>query len=340
MSTKADTRTMSLVDVLRARRLTETGTILDAQVRCTSAGAGLNSALLASIMPHTSRHTLVAQADEQLVMGQYDMTQGNKNAHLVYIAPQLKPADEDDAWLLLLDAMVKEAGKRGAHVLIGEVDEDSPLFVTMRQSGFAVYARQALWARQPHAAPEDNPQVRVRRATEDDSHAIYGLYRRTVPRLLQQIGAPPSLNGFVYQQDKHTLAFVHMTEGRDGILFTPYIDPDTLPIAGEIIQAAAQASLRSGERVVTVRIQRHQGWLGSMLEPAGFRRVAEQAVMVRHIAAGVHAMGFASLNEKRQTNEVPEACHHVGYHTPTHALAHDPIGDLKHRLLEHEALLE
>lgn len=316
MSAKVDARTLSFVDILHAKRLTETGTILDAQVRCTTAGAGLNSALLASMMPHTSRHTLMARSDSQRVVGQFYMAQDNKTARLVYVAPQLEPDGDDSAWLLVLDAIVKEAGKRGAHVLTGEVEESSPLFVTMRQSGFAVYARQTLWVRHPDAAPEDNPQVRVRRATEDDMSALYRLYRRTVPRLLQQVSSPPSLNGFVYQQGSQVMGFVHVAEGRDGVLFTPYLDPDVLPVAGQVIQAAAQAVLREQEQMVTVRVRRHQGWLGSPLESAGFECVAEQAVMVRHIAAGVHSPGFNTLNEqaqraKRQTNETPEVCHHT-----------------------------
>ena len=45
--------------------------------------------------------------------------------------------------------MVFEAGRRGAHMLSAEVDENAPLFKTMRQASYAIYARQEIWRRDP-----------------------------------------------------------------------------------------------------------------------------------------------------------------------------------------------
>ncbi len=320
MSNDHDTHTLSITDILQARRLTESGIVLDAQVRSTSAGDGLNGALLASMMPHTSRHTLVARVGNQRVVGQFYITQNTSIARMVYLAPHPTPPKrfDDSAWLLMLDSMAAEAGRRGAHILTGEVDENSPLFVTLRQSRFAIYARQTLWAcEQGSHIFERNPapQVQVQRATEDHTGGIYALYRRTTPRLLQQVEPPPSMNGFVYLEGGRVLAFVNVAEGRDGVFFKPYVDPAGLPEVGEIVLAAAAQVNRANRRSLTIRVARHQGWLMTPFEDIGFERVAEQAVMVRHIAAGIHSPGFASLKQKyatqsvkRQTGELPEVC--------------------------------
>ncbi|MEM6528217.1 MAG: hypothetical protein AAF653_07970 [Chloroflexota bacterium] len=328
MSTHHDMRTLSLVDILRARRLTEAGTVLDAQILCTSADAGSNSALLSSMMPLTGRHTLMARAGEQRAVGQFYTAQDTPIARLLYLAPGRTEEVPDDAWLLLLDGIVAEAGKRGAHVLVGEVGEGSLLFETMRHASFAVYARQRLWVASPQriAPPRSTPVVE--RATEDDTGAIYALYRRTVPRLLQQVSVAPSMNGFVYRENGRVMGFINVTEGRDGVLFTPYIDPDVMPVVGDIFSCAA--SQLPGNRPLTVRVTRHHGWLGSSLEAIGFEIATEQAVMVRHIAAGVHSPGFANLEvkyatqaAKRQTGELPEMCINIGDRPPTGAAEDD-----------------
>ncbi len=338
MSAKYDTRNLSIVDILRAKQLTEAGAVLDAQVRCTSSEAGLNTALISSMIPLTSRHTLVARVGAQRVVGQFYITQDGKIARLVYLAPGLEERTPDDAWLLMLDAIAQEAGRRGAHVVTGEVDEDTHLFKTMRQSGFAVYARQKLWVIQPkqlHVHAVDG--VTVQRATEDHTARIYALYRRMVPRLLQQVSQPPSMNGFVYMEGNEVVGFVNLSEGRDGVMLTPYIDPRARATSDDILQAVL-AALDTGKRVITVRVPRHQGWLGSSLEALGFACAAEQAVMVRHIAAGVHSVGFRSLEEKyaaatatRQTGELPELCCEITL--PAHAheghMNHDEVQQAK-----------
>lgn len=313
MSADYGTRALSLVDILRARRLAENGTILNTQIRCTTAANGLDTALLKSMMPHTSRHTLMARYEGQRVVGQFYIAQNNPVARIVYLAPDMTPGTDDSAWLLLLDAMVTEAGKRGAHVLTGEVDEQSELFLTMRQSGFAVYARQSLWARRagaPHPPPID---ADIRQATENDGSRVYALYRRTVPRLMQQVETPPDVNGYVYCVKDQVMGFVHVATGRSGVLLTPYIDPDAPPQAGQILAAVAAKFPPDGKQRLIVRVPRHQNWLSDTLADNQFERLLQQAVMVRHIAAGIHSPDFSRLEEKlagsaakRQTGELPE----------------------------------
>lgn len=284
--------------------------VLDTRIGCTRAADGPNSALLASIMPNSNRHTLLAKADGRTIAGQFYLASDGHNAQIIYMAPELKPEDDDTAWLLALDAMAQESGKRQAHTLSAEVEEDSPLFVTMRRSGFAVYARQQLWGRSPDAPPIlADETVRVRMATDKDAGAIYGLYSATMPKLLQQVSLPPDEHGFVYFQNETLMAFINVSEGRDGIYLAPFVHPDALPDAEAVLAATIAQFPRGSRSPITVRVLRHQGWLGTSLEMLGFSCYAQQAVMIRHIAAGVHSPRFSPLTtsfRRAQPNRIQE----------------------------------
>jgi len=266
------------------------------------------------MMPHTSRHTMVARYEGQRVVGQFYITPDAHNAQLVYLAPHLPADNADSAWLLMLDAMVREAGRRGAHNLIAELNEDSPLFTTLRRSGFAVYARQQLWATSGEIDAPPAP-VRLIPASESDGLHIQLVYQRTVPSLLQQATPSPQPEGYLYLEDGQAMGFISVTDGRDGVYVVPFLDARMQANPADVLHTALAQLSPTEKRPVAVRVRRHQGWLHSRLEDIGLTVVAHQAVMIRHIAAGVHSPGFASLNHRlakghlpRQTDRVPEVC--------------------------------
>lgn len=320
MSTSYDTHPLSLVDIPHALRLAENGVVMDTRIATTAAAAGPNGALIASMLPHTSRHTLVARFGDDRAIGQFYITPDGSHAQIVYLAPGMTEDRDDSAWLLVLDAMVQEAGRRGAHTLRAEIREDSSAFVTLRQSGFAVYARQQLWIHDPHLTTLPNtPSLLVVPITEADVLAIHSLYSRTVPSLLQQVGMTPEYNGYVYREEGVVRGYIDVVTGRDGVYLMPYID-HTLPAdtARQIILSVAAKVPRSSKRPLTIRVQRHQGWLNLVLESTGFIQAVQQAVMVRHIAAGIQPLSFTPISRKlangkipRQTERVPEVCFDV-----------------------------
>jgi hypothetical protein len=316
MSERYDAHSLSLTDIPHILRLRGEGIVLDSGLRCTTTSA-TSGTWLSSMMPHTSRHTLVARYGGQRVVGQFYISQDGHSAQLVYLAPRLPAEGEDSAWLLVLDAMVREAGRRGARTLIAELDEDSPMFVTMRQSGFAVYARQKLWVYRPSNSKVSVPTetCKVREATESDRISITLLHQRTVPSLLQQVTSPPQPHGFLYHEDSRLMAFVAVTEGRDGIYLRPYIDHRVQANPADILTSVIAQLHHIERRTITVRVRRHEGWMSTSLAASGFQQAAWQAVMVRHIAAGIHSPTFTPLSKKfetgqlpRQTEKKPEVC--------------------------------
>lgn len=320
MSEHVETHPLTLADFPHVMRLASEGMVLDTRLHITHGSANL--ALLASMMPHNSRHTLVARFGTHRAVGQFYMLPDKPSAQVVYLAPCLQPTDDDSAWLLVLDAMVREAGRRGANTLMAEMDENSPMFVTLRQSGFAVYARQQLYVL-PKAAKllPTGALVDVQPATDADAVNVMLLYNRTVPSLIQQVANPPTPEGFVYYEQGTLMGFVSVTEGRDGIYLQPYIDHRAHAIAGRFLARVAALVAGKHKRSVTVSVRRYQGWIAADLEALGFQCTAHQAVMVRHIAAGIHTRGLHTLSRAysashppRKTERIPEVC--IDVHTP------------------------
>lgn len=298
---KIDTRSVKLVDLPLVSRLTESGTPLDSEMAYTGK-MDLSSAALISrfLLPQRSVYTLMARADGTHVVGQFRLGM-NQNARIVYIAPGLEYDQDNTAWLHVLDAMTAAAGKRGAHMLTAEVDEHLVLFETMRVAGFSIYARQEIWQRSPGllpALPVD--AVELTEETAHDASGIHNLYCNIVPRLVQQVAVPPSdSEGLVYRKNDRVEGYVAVSEGKSGIYLTPYLHPDVFSEAAAILAAAIEQTGRSYLRIpVYVSVRRYQDWLEDALVDLGFEPWTRQALMVRHIAAGIHQTSFAPLSRK------------------------------------------
>jgi hypothetical protein len=302
-------RAAKLVDLPLISRLVEKGTPLDSEQWCTREVVGSQSALLSSIpLPQRELFTLVGRVGRQSVVGQYRMRGYDHLAQMIYVAPQLEPDVTDTPWLHLIDAITSEAGKRGATILSAEVGEDSPLFVTMRTAGFAVYARQQLWMRLPgKGMPAGIVPAVLTEETEADAGEIQLLYSNIVPRLVQPVvGPPPDCRGFVYRgptnrpdrPDGCVQGYVAVSEGKSGIYILPFLHPDVLFSEASAIIAGAIARVSRADRLpVYVCVRRYQDWLEETLIDLGFEPGKPQAVMVRHIAAGVRHAVFAPLSQ-------------------------------------------
>lgn len=295
-------RGVKLVDIPLMTRLLETGVVLDSEQAFTN-GVDFNSASLISsfLLPHRSLTTLLARADKQTVVGQLRVRPDQHQAHIVYIAPNLNYDQDNSAWLHILDAMAAEAGRRGAHMLTAEVDEHLNLFETMRVAGFSIYARQEIWQHAPGELPQlPVDKVDLAEASDADAQGIYQLYANIVPRLVQQAAAPPSgCDGLVYRKNDRVEGYIAVSEGRAGIYLMPYLHPDVFSEAAAILAAAIEQARRSHERVpVYVSVRRYQDWLEDALVDLDFEPWTRQAVMVRHITAGVRQATFAPLLQR------------------------------------------
>lgn len=303
-----DIRAAKLVDIPLIQRLVEKGTIMDSEIACTREVVGPHSVLLSSILPQRSVYTLVGRVGRERVTGQIRVKVDEHLAQMVYLAPVLDDGQDDTAWLHMIDAMAVEAGKRGAHILTGEVDEDSRLFVTMRTAGFAVYARQEIWRRPAGMGiPAHITPVEVTPEADGDELDIQLLYCNIVPRLVQAVAVPSSEStGLVYRQGGRIQGYIAISEGKFGTYVMPYLHPDILYTDAAAILAGALARVGRVERSpVYVCVRRYQDWLEEALTELGFEPYKPQAVMVRHISAGIRQVTYAPLKEALEV--VPNA---------------------------------
>lgn len=295
----SETRAVTLVDIPLIRRLSERGTVLDSEICFTRDAGGPQAArFFTLLLPYGGVSTIIARANQQHVVGQFRMdTDEDHLAHITYVAPTLAEGDDNTAWLHLLDAMAVDAGKRGAHVLIAEVDEMAPLFTTLRTAAYSIYARQEIWCRPAGEQTLSWQPVDLTEASEDDLPEIHALYGNIIPKLVQQITyLPQARSGYVYRHNERVEGFVGVAQGKQGVYLTPLLHPDAFRDAPAIIAAAAAQANRSASVPVYVRVRRYQDWLDRALTETGFSITARQAVMVKHITAGVRTASFAPLH--------------------------------------------
>ncbi len=296
---EVETRGVKLVDIPLVKRLVENGIVLDSEQSFTQTVHGPKTSLFSSFfLPQRGLHTLLARMESQYVVGQFRLKQDENQARIVYIAPGLDYGMDDTAWLHVLDAMTAEAGKRGAYMISAEIDEHMDLFQTMRISGFSIYARQEIWHRQPDI-PLDMPLLPLTKECEADAHGIQLLYSNIVPRLVQQIAIPPTHSqGLIYRKNERIEGYIAVSEGKSGIYLMPYLHPDVFSEAGSIIASAIQFADHHDRVPVYVCVRRYQDWLEDGLVDLGFEPLTRQALMVRHIAAGIRQTSFTSLAKR------------------------------------------
>ncbi len=305
----AETRAVTLVDIPLVRRLSESGgMVLDSELFYTDATGAQSSGLITLLLPYRGVYTMVTRTENQQVAGQFRLRQNDAYAQITYVAPAPQEGEDDSAWLHVLDAMAAEAGKRGAHLLTAEVEESAPLFKTMRIASYAIYARQEIWCRSPEDATAYEPRhdVELTDTTEDDLAGIYLLYGNIVPKLVQPVTELPGEGeGFVYRRDDRVEGYIGVVDGKMGVYLTPHLHPDVFSEAPAVIAAAIAKVERTGKVPVFIRVRRYQDWLDDALVELGFTICARQAVMVKHIAAGVRAAAFTPLRQRLEAVPSP-----------------------------------
>lgn len=276
-------------DISLVRQLSDQGTCLDSITRLTRDAQPIQSALLAYLMPGAAAPTLVWRAGAAAGFGQLRHRPGEELARALFVAPAWSP--DNPAWLPLVEQLAAEAGARGGHNLIAEVDEASGEFEALRLAGFAIYARQTVWRLSGALPPAGGAGGGAARpASRADAFAVATLYANLVPRLVQQVEpAPRPGQGFVFERAGQLVAFLDVRRGPIGLWVEPYVHPEAFDLSAEIL-AAALPQLAGGGRAgrpIYVCVRRYQDWLQEILQAAGFECLGSQAVMVKRLAVRV-----------------------------------------------------
>jgi hypothetical protein len=274
------------LDLPLVHRLSPLGISLDSLTALTQGNHLVENAVWSSLpLADLGAPTYVLRLGEGGYVAQFRHKAGDQHAHIVFIAPSVAVQDDSEPWLRLIEALIVAAGKRGAVTLNAEVAETDPTFELLRQAGFAVYARQTIWRRDPQPL-----RARVlpllRPVTEQDAVALHTLYLENVPRLLRQAYSPPEpRNALVFGRGGRLSAYIAAHEGKNGIYLDLIMNPDECqPRAVDLLADALHHLPRAERLPVYVHLYRHQDWLSSALERLNFVPLGTQALMVRHTA--------------------------------------------------------
>gem|GEM_PF-7124795 len=208
-----------------------------------------------------------------------------KHAFITLLAPAPHVEDDFAPWFSLLDAMMRQAGQRGAQFLTAEVPVDAPVFMLFRQAGFTVYSRESLYVLDKSQYPQTQAvtpaaTLRLRPIDEDDEFRLRGLYANTVPQLVQQVdSAPETWHGVSILINDRIMGALCIHTGGNTVLIHPYLHPELYDLVPEIFALVLkQLPLKT----VYVRLRAYQEWLRNTLHDYGFVEHARYALMARH----------------------------------------------------------
>jgi len=296
-------RPFTLRDLALVRRLSEQGVSLHAESALADNVHPLRGALT-SMVVGGNFPTFVFKSEEREETGfiQLLLEEDRHHAHILYLSPTMAALKTEpdaaalsvtgeggsQAWLPLLDEAVGEAGRRGVHSLVAEVNETGPELPVLRQAGFAVYTRQDIWlfAGQEENLKSEDSAIRLLPYLSSDDWDIQLLYANTVPRLVQLVEPVPPLisgDGWVLRDNQNELAaFIHVHDGSAATWLRFFIHPNADADASEIVKAVVQTEMNRGRKSVYCCVRRYEGWLPAALEHTGFHIWGSQAVLVKH----------------------------------------------------------
>ncbi len=291
-------RAFHLRDLTLVHRLSEHGVSLHTESALTRNLQPVRSALFSLVGGDFPTYVWKASQEDAAGFIQLYLAEDAQRAHILYVSTEdggktghrdrqsngrsQTPLNET-AWLSLLDQAVAEAGQRGIHSLVAEVDENGPELPVLRRAGFVVYTRQDVWVlRTAVDSPAANP-LHPRQAADD--WEIQLLYANIVPRLVQLVEPVPRVNdgiGWVLREGDETAAFVHVYDGPAATWMRLFVHPNAESRAEEIITAVLQKHPPRPLHPVYCCVRRYQSWLQNPLTRVGFQLWGSQAVMVKH----------------------------------------------------------
>jgi hypothetical protein len=251
-------------------------------------------------------YVLHNQGNSSAFIGQVSHLQGSQIAHCRFLSP--KNALTSRYLPELLDGLLKQIGNRGAHGLIAEVDEESPVFGVLRQNGFSIYARQQVWKIEQSRATSATSSWQ--HALSTDELAVQILKNALVPGQVQQIEAAQEiLDGYVLYRDEQLLAYVEVKRGPRGIWVVPFVSLDAEPFDVALGDLLVRLRPRAS-RPVYICLRSYQEWLLPSIKKLAASPGPYQAVMAKRTTLPLKA---------EETRRIPVASRSAEPTTPIHA---------------------
>jgi hypothetical protein len=294
-------RALELFDLARLPRYRNKVLILDTRRALTRGNPLRAASFLAYLNPTHRIYTGILENGSEEILGGVVQNSEEHFARLAYLAPADTSTDSPHA---LIEHLTRQAGEWKAHQLVAEIEEDNPLFQTLRQCGFAVYSRQRIWDLSYINFIPDFPYL-WRKKKDQDFIAIQNLHRELVPPLLQQVETFTASSAGMLVQEEKLSTYFDITEGSRGIYLRPLIHPNAEHLLENLFHLLANFPNRRA-RAVYLSVRSHQAWIEPILEDFGARPSQLKTVMVKHLANKIHEEKTVPVGtEKAWANTAP-----------------------------------
>ena len=271
-------RPLALLDLPYLYSFRDEAVGLDTARRLTRGNPLGAAGLLSYVNPARHIYGAIANGGKKSVLGGIIHSPDETFAKLLYLAPasQLGHPDLPE----LLENLSTQAGTWGAFHVLAEVDEISDAFISLRKSGFSVYAWQRMWDVSEIAGTDSGfDWTRVKSV---HLPSVQSLYNQIVPPLMQPMESQPrSANGWMCNEG--VKCYVSVSQGVYGMVLSPLIHPETTNVSEKLASIIGNLPDRRN-RPVYVCVRSYQAWLEPVLADLGAKGADRQAVMVKHLA--------------------------------------------------------
>ena len=233
--------------------------------------------LLSYINPSRHIYSAIANGEDKSVLGGITHAQDESFAKLYYLAPSSQLTHPELP--SLIDELSTQAGTWGAFHVLAEVDELNDAFISLRESGFSVYAWQRMWDVSEMA--ESGSRSSWTRVRSVDVQTVQNLYHQIVPPLLHPVEPQPkATSGWMCNEGEK--CYVSVAHGTHGIVLMPLIHPEATDVSKKLSALISNLPDRRN-RPVYICVRSYQAWLEPVLADLGAKAAERQAVMVKHL---------------------------------------------------------
>lgn len=272
--------------------------------------------------PSAESFTAVAESSEAstCLISQVLHKSGERSARLNFLVME-NSNDQDDV-LELLDYLNGKAGEMGALNVLAEVSESSPVFESLRKTGYSPYGWEAAWKLPKKVSLNTDADHEWSIAAATDDPQMRGLYQSLVPPIVQ--AAEAYGNGgtrrLVYRENDEIVAFVESSTGPNGLYLRPLIHPAVLDITA-LLNALISQFTDIGQPVY-LQVRSYQAWLLNTLEIIGGESSNHFTLLVKHLAVlqrnGV-IITNGNLVKNRQAEPTAPMVSHLSVNDPPSA---------------------
>ncbi|MGH2613652.1 MAG: hypothetical protein ACRDJC_00295 [Thermomicrobiales bacterium] len=251
------------------------------------------------------RPTFVATADgEQVGFVRFSPRRPDGRWVVTAIAASTGVYSPEPVWEALLAHGVRAAGLRGVRRLFARVPAGHPLVDTMRQCGWAPYARESVF-RGEILIPKSRTRRDLRLQEAADTWAIHQLYAASVPRQIQEIEALTShvwhmdqpkrtrrgvrQTGWLLEEAGQLVAYARYTRGPRSGMIDAVVPPGEGTHLGALLDGVASVARQGRTRPTYCTLRGYLLDVREELTDRGFSELGEQELLIRYTTVTARA---------------------------------------------------